>query len=294
LYDQPTVDKKKKRVTGPFTVEAVPSQRVLSFEHVEKSCPTEYKQRDWIDEMLATGIRGKNKQKILFDRIDTQNGTTWVHAVGQMKDGGSAAISFGPQYAPLEQRQVELAIKEAQTLVPRPKLVIFASFQFDPEAAKDIDDLRWPGVTALKVQMNTDLLTSDLKKKRSSSESYMLMGQPDVEIKRSGTKFVVEVRGFDYYDPTTGDIISKGTDHIAMWELDTDYDGRSLYPRQVFFPGRDGWDKLAKNLKAVLDEDLMEQYRGCTSIPFKMGENKQVAVKIIDDRGIESLRVLRI
>ena len=44
------------------------------------------------------------------------------------------------------------------------------------------------------------------------------------------------MHGFDYYNTKTGDIESGGADKIAMWMLDTDYDGRSLYPRQVFFP----------------------------------------------------------
>jgi adenine-specific DNA-methyltransferase len=68
-------------------------------------------------------------------------------------------VSFGPEHAPLEQRQVAQAIEDAQTLVPRPKLIVFAAFQFDPEAAKDIDETNWPGVTLLKAQMNADLLT---------------------------------------------------------------------------------------------------------------------------------------
>ena len=82
---------------------------------------------------------------------------------------------------------------------------------------------------------------------------------------------------------------------IAMWMLDPDYDGRSLFPRQVFFPmagDRDGWSKLAKNLKAEIDEELIEAYRGTTSLPFETGPNKRAAVKIIDDRGIESLKVI--
>ena len=192
---------------------------------------------------------------------------------------------------------MELAIEEAQELVPKPKLIIFASFQFDPEAAKDIDELRWPGVEVLKVQMNTDLLTSDLKKQRASNESFWLMGQPDVEVKQQGNKSVVVVNGFDYYNPKTGEIESGDTSKIAMWELDTDYDGRSLYPRQVFFPmsgAEEGWNKLSRNLKAQIDEELIEKYRGNTSLPFKLGSNKQIAVKIIDDRGIESLRILRV
>src|SRR5882762_160547 len=84
----------------------------------------------------------------------------------------------------LEQRQVELAIEEAQKLVPKPKIVVFAAFQFDPEAAKDIDETEWPGVTLLKVQMNADLLTEDLKKKRASNESFWLIGQPDIVLKK--------------------------------------------------------------------------------------------------------------
>ena len=77
--------------------------------------------------------------------------------------------------------------------------------------------------------------------------------------------------------------------------LDTDYDGRSLYPRQVFFPmsgEKDGWARLAKNLKAEIDEELIEAYRGTKSLPFSAGPNARVAVKIVDDRGIESLRII--
>ena len=307
LYDQPIIDRKKKRITGPFTIEAVPSPRVRSFDEVEtekqeadmsiaRSGET-LKQNEWIDEMLSTGIRGKGGQMLEFARIESLGGTRWVHAEAETKDGKKAVISFGPEYAPLEQRQVELAIEESQELVPKPKIVIFASFQFDPEAAKDIDELKWPGVNVLKVQMNTDLLTSDLKKKRASNESFWLVGQPDVEVKKQENKYVVEVNGFDYFNTKTGEIESGDVSKIAMWELDTDYGGRSLYPRQVFFPGagsKEGWSKLAKNLKAHIDEELIKQYTGNVSLPFKLGENKQIAIKIIDDRGIELLKIIKV
>ncbi len=307
LYDQTLVDTKKKRVTGPFTLEAVPSQRVRSFDEVEiakqeadmsiaRSGET-LKQNEWIDEMLSAGIRGKGGQILEFARIESLGGTRWVHAEAETKDGKKAVISFGPEYAPLEQRQVELAIEESQELVPKPKIVIFASFQFDPEAAKDIDELKWGGVTVLKVQMNTDLLTSDLKKKRASNESYWLVGQPDIEVKKQGSKYIVVVNGFDYYNTKTGEIESGNASKIAMWELDIDYDGRSLYPRQVFFPiagTNEGWHKLAKNLQAQIDEELIEKYTGNISLPFNLGNNKQIAIKIIDDRGIESLKIIKV
>ena len=82
-----------------------------------------------------------------------------------------------------------------------------------------------------------------------------------------------------------------------MWMLDTDYDGRSVFPRQVFFPmagDNEGWARLAKTLKAEIDEEKIEAYRGTVSLPFEPGEHNRVAVKIVDDRGIESLKLLDI
>ncbi len=309
LYDMPLTDRSKKRVTGPFTSEAVPSQRVINLEEAEESSNNQdpdntiarsgetVKQNDWIDELSKTGIRGKGGQNIKFTRVEPLQGTRWIHAEGETQEGQRAFISFGPEYAPLEERQVELAIEEARQLSPKP-LVIFASFQFDPEAAKNIDQLKWPGVTAIKCQMNTDLLTEDLKKKKANEESsFWLIGQPDIELKKEGEKYVVTVNGFDYYDTRTGEIRSGSSSNIAMWELDTDYNGRSLYPRQVFFPleaENGGWSRLAKALQAYIDEDLISNYASNQSLPFKVGKSKQIAVKIIDDRGIESLRVLKV
>jgi adenine-specific DNA-methyltransferase len=349
LYDNPFIDNSKHRVTGPFTVEAVPSLAVRSLDDVEIGKGKEVnadnsivrsgetlRQSEWRQELMRTGIRGKNKQIITFTRVEPFSGAKWLHADAETLPEAKSknlfekenqmsfddqpqrvVISFGPEHSPLEQRQVELAIEEAAHLVPKPKMIVFAAFQFDPEAAKDIDETKFPGVTLLKVQMNTDLLTDDLKKNRSSNESFWLIGSPDVIVKKTKEKipapylsgkaqkgyegeqtlYHVEVLGFDYYNTKTGNIESGGKDRIAMWMLDTDYDGRSLFPRQVFFPmagEKDGWARLAKNLKAELDEELIEAYRGTSSLPFEAGEYKRVAVKIVDDRGIESLKIVEL
>ena len=238
---------------------------------------------DWRDELLKTGIRGKAGQSISFARLEPLPGTRWLHADGEMRPDDTGAerlvISFGPEHAPLEQRQVALAIEEAQSLVPMPKIIVFTAFQFDLEASKDIDETHWPGVTLLKAQMNADLLTDDLKKKHASNESFWLIGQPDVAVERLSDggdqgKFRVSVQGFDYYNTKTGNVESGGSDKIAMWMLDTDYDGRSLFPRQVFFPmagDKHGWAQLARNLKTEIDTDLIETYRGTVSLPFEAG-----------------------
>lgn len=80
-----------------------------------------------------------------------------------------------------------------------------------------------------------------------------------------------------------------------MWLLDPDYDGRSLFPRQVFFPmagAKEGWARLARTLKAEIDQELIEAYRGTVSLPFATGDHRRAAVKIVDDRGIESLKII--
>jgi len=308
LYDQPEVDKKRLRVTGPFTVEAVPFPSVLALEEAEKPKEADVavaragesaRIHQWRDELLKTGIRGKGGQVMQFAELELLPGTRYLHATGTLADSGErVVVSFGPEFAPLEQRQVEFALREAEKLRPPPKFVIFAAFEFDPEAAKDIDELEWPGVTLLKAQMNTDLLTEDLKKKRANNQSFWLMGQPEVELRRRDDgRYEVEVHGFDYFDTRTGELVSGGKGKIAMWLLDTDYDERSLYPDQVFFPmagKKDGWFKLKKNLRAELNEDLLERYHGTVSLPFEPGENRRIAVKIVDDRGIESLRIIPI
>ena len=157
------------------------------------------------------------------------------------------------------------------------------------------------GITALKAQMNTDLLTEDLKKAKSKSttnQSFWLMGQPDVQLlpTKDGL-WQVEVNGFDYFDTAKGELVSGGKGKIAAWSLDTDYDGRSLFPHQFFFPmaGKDeGWMKLKKDIRAELDEDLLKHFTGTVSLPFEAGANATVAVKIVDDRGIESLKVMKL
>lgn len=306
LYDKPEVDKSRLRITGPFSVEAVPAPSVLSLDDVTapdqadatvaRSGETS-RQTQWRDELVRTGIRAKGGAMLKVTDLQVAPGLSHIHAVGSIADTGETiAVSFGPEHAALEQKQVERAIEDAQKLVPRPKFVVFCAFTFDPEAAKDIDEMQWPGVTLLKAQMNTDLLTEDLKKAKSSNQSFWLMGQPEVECrKREDGLFEVEVMGFDYFDPRSGELQSGGTKNIAMWSLDTDYDGRSLMPHQVFFPMagvKDGWNRLKKTIRAELDEDLLEQFHGSVSLPFEAGKQRRVAVKIVDDRGIESLKII--
>lgn len=304
LYDQPEIDKTKMRITGPFTVEALPAPVVKSLDETENFDESDInaKQADWREQLLATGILGRGGAKLEFSRVELISGTKFLQAEAETKEDipRKAVICFANETKPLDSRMVAMAMDEAETLRPSPKLIIFAAFQFDPEAAKNIDEMNWPGVTLLKAQMNTDLMTEDLKKKRSSDQSFWLIGQPDVELikdNRTNNKYKIKVIGFDYYDVKKGTVESGNTSRIAMWMLDTDYDGMSIEPKQVFFPlggKKDGWNKLAKTLKAEIDQELIEKYAGNESLWFTVQPNTRIAVKIIDDRGIESLKIIRI
>lgn len=303
LYDQPDIDKGKVRITGPFTVEALPAPVVKPLDDVSDwDEDSTAKQTSWRDQLLATGIMGRGGSRLEFSRVEPLSGTKFLQAEAETKEDvpRRAVICFAGETKPMDSRMVSMAMDEVERLRPAPKLVIFAAFQFDPEAAKDIDEFIYPGVTVLKAQMNTDLMTEDLKKKRSSDQSFWLVGQPDVELiqdKRSKSRYKVKVNGFDYYDVKKGTVESGSTSRISMWMLDTDYDGMCLQPTQVFFPmggKKDGWNKLAKTLKAEIDPDLIEKYAGNESLWFTVQPNSRIAVKIIDDRGIESLKVMRV
>ena len=274
LYDQPIPSDNKLRITGPFTVEAVPSPSVKALNEADTEREADAsiarsgesaRQHGWRDELMKTGIRGKNGQMLKFAELEPLPDLRHLHCSGTLAETGErVVVSFGPEHAALEQRQVENAMREAGDLFPRPKMIVFCAFTFDPEAAKDIDQTK--GIVALKAQMNTDLLTDDLKKARSSNQSFWLMGQPEVSVeKQKDGRYVVEVHGFDYFDTAKGELVSGA---------------------------KDGWYKLKKDIRAELNEGLLSQFHGTRSLPFEAGDNKKIAVKIVDDRGIESLKVM--
>ena len=320
LYDQPLRDTRKARVTGPFTVEAVPAPSVKPIDDIEDAPPPEadeslarsgetLREGDWRDELFRTGIRGKVGQRISFARLEPLPGARWLHAEGETKpDDASSpapervAVSFGPEHAPMEQRQVARAIEEAQSLAPKPKIIVFAAFQFDPEASKDIDETNWPGVTLLKAQMNADLLTEDLKKNaratrasgssasrtwKSSASRAVRRRVNSASRSKASTTTTPEAATWNPADRTRSPCgCSTPITTVGVFSP-----ARCSSP----WPGRgEGWAKLARNLRAEIDEDLIEAYRGIVSLPFAPGEHGRAAVKIVDDRGIESLKILEL
>ena len=254
------------------------------------------KQNNWREELRRTGIVTHSKDRLKFTRVEPMQDLTFFQAEAETTDGKRAVICFGSEDKVMDARYVNNALQEVVKIFPKPNYVIFAAFQFGPEAMALIGEAKYPGITILEVQMNADLMTKDLKKKQSSSQSFLMVGQPDVTIIKHGSYKVI-VNGFDYFNTKTGELVSGGANDIAMWMLDIDYDGLCIEPEQVFFPmggTKGGWNKLAKTLKAEIDQDKIQKFAGNESLWFKAKENESIAVKIIDNRGIESMVVKRV
>jgi adenine-specific DNA-methyltransferase len=63
---------------------------------------------------------------------------------------------------------------------------------------------------------------------------------------------------------------------------------------QAFFPDRSAWQRLERALRGTIDSERFDALTGTTSLPFKPGKHKRVAAKVIDPRGNEVMRVLRL
>lgn len=53
----------------------------------------------------------------------------------------------------------------------------------------------------------------------------------------------------------------------------------------------EGWCRLRKEIRAEWAETRLSTFQGAVSLPFEAGEHRKVAIKNVDDRGIESVKV---
>ncbi len=135
----------------------------------------------------------------------------------------------------------------------------------------------------------------ELLKKTGAGNLFMVFGEPDVTITPTGEKLVVEIRGLDVYDPTTGDVRSNSTDDIACWFIDTNYNEESFFVRHAYFTGADEpYDKLKRALKAEVDEAAWSSLYSTVSYPFERPETGKIAVKVINHYGDEVLKVYEV
>jgi len=307
IYDRPQVGRGVVRVSGPFTVEAIPvpavedpTQRPIpQFEEEEARARVSDRGGDYLTTMLNLlkqqgGVLFPGGKKMELQNLRLLN-LGMLHAEGETRQNGKAlrvALSFGPQHGPVTAFQVQEAIPTAR--MNAYDALIFAGFSFDPEAQAFVQRAPVRGLEVHLANIAPDVLVGDLLKTTRASQIFTVFGQPDVRVqKQKDGTYTVELRGVDIYDPLTGETEhARGAD-VAAWFLDTDYDGMTFHICQALFPGdADAWDKLQRALKASIDPEAFEQMRGTISFPFEPGEHQRIAVKVIDFRGNEVVRVV--
>ncbi len=311
LYDKPYEDKGRVRVAGPFTVESLSPHRSLAV--------------DWNDELvdLLEAAEGKHKaaekgdavtdfahmilenlkaagvqQAHREDRITFTALTGWpgsyICAEGMFMEGEHqkrAGIFIGPEFGTVSRPDLVAAAREAGDAGF--DVLITCAFNYDAHSA-EFDKLG--RVPVLKARMNPDLhMAADLKA-TGAGNLFVIFGEPDIKIEDAGGGLIrVKVFGVDVFKPQTGEVISEGTDGIALWMLDTDYNEESFFVRHAYFLGaNDPYKALKTTLKAEIDQEAWDSLYSDTSRPFAKPASGRIAVKVINHLGDEVMKVFEV
>ena len=254
--------------------------------------------------LRASGVDFSDNKNVKLARLEPTTGAAFIHAEGEWLNGGGAerrvAISIGPEVGHISAMQVENAVRDAHRKGYDD--VVFAAFGFDAAAQEAIADASHPNLRLHMALISPDVAMGDLLKDQPGSQLFRVFSAPRVTgfIPQDDGDFVVEVEGMDVYDPVSNSLYPTDKTRIAAWFLDTDYDGRTFCICQAFFPDKTKWEKLAKALgnQGAVDPVAFDALSGFRSLPFSRpdrlgdGETWKVAVKVIDPRGNEGLRVL--
>tara|TARA_Y100000815_G_scaffold193565_1_gene177005 strand:+ start:9522 stop:12206 length:2685 start_codon:yes stop_codon:yes gene_type:complete len=328
LYDKPFEDAKRVRVAGPFTVESLSPHRALSFKDWEEPRSETDAARDAdapnfeqsiLDNLASAGIQnGTKAERIKFAAFETYAGS-YVQAIGEQVPSGDHAkpsrvgIAVGPQYGTVSAAYVKNAAKEA-IQAENVDLLCILGFAFDPnvtnvtetdgvtveatdEGFAQVEGARLLGkLPVLMVRMNADLLMGEELKKTGAGNLFTVFGEPDIDISKRSDGYIVELKGVDIYDPTTGEVRSNDTSQIALWMIDTDYNGESFFVRHCYFTGgNDPYKRLKTALKADIDQDGWESMYQTVSRPFPApSHGNKIAVKVINDYGDEVMKVFEV
>jgi adenine-specific DNA-methyltransferase len=277
-----------------------------------------------IDRMVALmrsdGVTFLGNKHVRFERLDPLDSPV-IHAEGEVvQESGETrqvAVVIGPEVGSMPRITAEEAIEFAKAR--RYDEVILAAFSFDAAAQAHVHDQnekrrirlegKWKaadvGPQISMALIRPDVVLGDLLKGNKAGESsrseqltqqiFTVFGQPRTTLHAlDDGLYQVEMEGVDIYDPVTNAIIPTNAGKVAAWFLDTDYDGRTFCICQAFFPDSEAWNKLAAALKAEIPEETWEALSGTESLPFHLGDQRCVAVKVIDPRGNEVIRVHRV
>ena len=308
LYDKPYMDPARVRVAGPFTVESLSPHRVVPAsdeELIETIDAAEGNRADAdlagpdfaavvIDYLKAEGVKQQAKgDRITFESISPWPGN-FVGAAATFIEGDNgperrAAILIGPEYGTVGRQDLVAAAREA--VDNRFDVLIACAFNFDAHSS-ELDKLG--SLTILKARINPDMHMSEELKNTGRGNMFVVFGEPDVEVLDDGGPCIrVKVHGVDVFDPNTGDIRSSGTDGIAAWFIDTDYNEESFFVRHAYFTGaNDPYENLRNSLQSDVDQSAWESLYSDVSQPFRRPLCGKIAVKVINHHGDEVIKVM--
>ncbi len=314
LVDKPDPTSGIVRVSGPFSMESVialeesldspiggqPEDDLETFEetgaiaavnaeaHIEKI----------VRLLRASGVDFPGNKNVKFARLDLLLDSSLLHAEGEWtgpdQQDRRIAVSIGPEVGNITTYQVEQAVRAANRRGFDE--LVFAGFGFDASAQSTIEEASHPNLRTHMALITPDVQMGDLLKTQAKSQIFTVFSAPRVKLSTESGQYVIEVEGMDIYDPVTNTIESTNRDRIAAWFLDSDYDERTFCICQAFFPDKSKWAKLAKALgqQGIVAESAFEALSGNRSLPFPKGSCGCVAVKVIDPRGNEGLRIVRL
>ena len=311
LVDKPVKVSGITRVSGPFTVEAVQPPEMTKVEESDEAGSSDVdiakNAEAYLTEMIGLlkvdGVRFQDNKRMKFSSLEPIHGRTdAIHAEGTWKfeDGiedneETVAVAIGPQYGSVTAMHLENLIKPASRSYDH---LVVAGFGFDGTAKTIFDEDPHPRLRIHMAHIRPDINPGmkGLLKEQKGAQLFTVFGQPRVTLSGPDKDdcYTIELSGVDIYDPVENTIKSSNAKDVASWFIDSDYDGRTFCITQAFFPDKTAWKKLSKALKTVIDESVFEKFSGSVSLPFEAGKHKRVAVKVIDPRGNEVMRVLKI
>ncbi len=304
LIDQPYQDRKRVRVSGPFTVESLSPHLVFDPTDAEQAPPMSVPSKSsqdyhkYILEYLKTsGVQNRLKQqRITFDWVEAR-ASEWLHAEGVYTDANgktqTAAISIGPQYGTVGREWINEAAKEAVRRVPKFDLLIVAGFAFEGYTADE--SKRLGSLTILPVKMSPELMVPELKN-TGQGNLFMVFGEPDVEIvTHEDGNLSVKLLGVDVYDAVKGLIRSETPADIACWFIDTAYRDEAFFVRHAYFTGEgEPYQQLQRALNSEIDEVAWEALYRTESLPFAKPASGKIAVKVINHYGDEVMKTYNV
>lgn len=320
LYDQPDIDKKKLRVSGPFTVETLQNFEPISPDELDDEIRVNEEEGAFEEvikqHLISAGVKnGRKDEHVVFTRIELLS-HSYLHAEGfyqTAKGEAKAYFHIGPKFGTVSKKSVSEAVKECQSRGDATWLVILG-FSFESDIQGSVQTMSVGNFEVTKARIHDDLLQDGLKKKPAkSAASFVTIGEPDIAVHKKDKTVSVEIQGLDIYDPIKDEVKPRNVNDIAYWMVDDDYDGSNFIVKQVFFCGGDSsefdkWKKglseaakqdtkkkAEKTLKIEIDEEAFDRLYGHISHPIEITKKDQkIAVRMISQFGEESTKVITV